>query len=148
MKYKTLFIVDPVRSERIQLCKFIKEEFFTVMSFVSVIDCFKKNNPLHCDMLMFVVRKAKNEVKHLHNIKKKYKNIPLLLVVSPDSPEVDMTELEEKGFIKIFKANNQDKIKEVTIELLAPDGIPPRTEIPHPVPIPEKYKGLLESIER
>lgn len=148
MNYKTLFIVDPVRSERIQLCKFIKEEFFTVMSFVSIIDCFKKNNPLHCDMIMFVVRKAKNEVKHLHNIKKKYKTIPLLLIVSPDSPEVDMTELEEKGFTRLFKANNQDKIKEVTIGLLAPDGIPPRTETPHPVPIPEKYKGLLESIER
>jgi len=84
----------------------------------------------------------------LYNIKKKYKNIPLLLVVSPDSPEVNLAELEEQGFTRLFKANNQDKIKEVTIGLLAPDGIPPRTETPHPVPIPEKYKGLLESIEK
>ena len=148
MNYKTLFIVDPVRSERIQLCKFIKEEFFTVMSFVSVLDCFKKNNQLNCDMIMFVVRKAKNEIKHLYNIKKKHKSIPLLLILTPDSPDVNLAELEEQGFTRLFKANNQDKIKEVTIGLLAPDGIPPRTETPHPVPIPEKYKGLLESIQK
>ncbi len=73
MKYKTIFIIDPVRSDRIQLSKFIMQEFFTVMSFVSAADCFKRANQLPCDLVLTVIRTGKNEIKHLLNIKKKFK---------------------------------------------------------------------------
>lgn len=148
MKYKTIFIIDPIRSDRIQLSKFIMQEFFTVMSFVSAADCFKRANQLPCDLVLSVIRTGKNEIKHLLNIKKKFKKINLLIVLSPDFPEVNLSVLQENGFTSVYKANNQEKIREITLSLLAPDGIPPRTETPHPVPIPEKYKSLLQTLEK
>ena len=72
MDYKTIFIVDPIRSERIPLAKFLSEEIFTVMTFVSPNDCFKKSDLIRCDLIVFVPRKEKNEIKHLMNIKKKW----------------------------------------------------------------------------
>jgi DNA-binding NtrC family response regulator len=135
MKYKTLFIVDPIRGDRIQLSKFIKQEFFTVMSFVSINDCFKQSQLVHCDLVIFVLKKDKNETKHLLNIKKKYKRLNFILMVTDKSPEPDMAQLTESGFTAIQKATSNEKLRELALDLLAPEGLPPRTETPHPVPI-------------
>ena len=135
MKYKTLFIVDPIRGDRIQLAKFIKQEFFTVMSFVSIADCFKQSQLVHCDLVIFVLKKDKNEIKHLLNIKKKYKKLNFILMVTENSPEANMAKLKESGFTSIQKANSNEKLRELALGMLAPEGLPPRTETPHPVPI-------------
>ncbi|MFQ5445242.1 MAG: hypothetical protein ACE5EK_11590 [Nitrospinales bacterium] len=135
MKYKTIFIVDPIRSDRIQLSKFIKQEFFTVMSFVSITDCFRQSQLVHCDLVIYVLRTGKSEIKHLLNIKKKYKRLNFILMVSEDSPEANLAKLKENGFTSIQKANSNEKLRELALDLLAPEGLPPRTETPHPVPI-------------
>ncbi|GJL77582.1 MAG: hypothetical protein NPINA01_05710 [Nitrospinaceae bacterium] len=135
MKYKTIFIVDPIRGERIQLSKFIKQEFFTVMSFVSITDCFKQSQLVNCDLVIFVPRAGKSEVKHLLNIKKKYKKLNFILMVAENSPEASIAQLKESGFTSIQKANSNEKLRELALNLLAPEGLPPRTETPHPVPI-------------
>ena len=70
MDYKTIYIVDPIRGERIQMAKFLSEEVFTVMTFISPNDCFKRSELISCDLMVFVPRKEKNEIKHLMNIKK------------------------------------------------------------------------------
>ena len=135
MQYKTIFLVDPIRGERIQLSKFIKQEFFTLMSFVSIVDCFKQAQLVHCDLVIYVLRKDKNETKHLLNIKKKYKSLNFILMVTENSPEPDMAQLAESGFTAIQKATSNEKLRELALNLLAPEGLPPRTEVPHPVPI-------------
>ena len=135
MKYKTIFIVDPIRGERIQLSKFIKQEFFTVMSFVSIADCFKQSQLVNCDLVIFVPRTGKSEIKHLLNIKKKHKSLNFILMSTEDSQEASLAKLKENGFTSIQRANSNEKLREIALGLLAPEGLPPRTETPHPVPI-------------
>lgn len=135
MQYKTIFLVDPIRSDRIQLSKFIKQEFFTLMSFVSIADCFKQSQLVHCDLVIYVLKRDKSETKHLLNIKKKYKKLNFILMVTEKSPEPDMAQLIESGFTSIQKATSNEKLRELALGLLAPEGLPPRTEVPHPVPI-------------
>ena len=62
MSYKTIFIVDPIRSDRIQMAKFLSEEVFTIISFVSINDCFKRPDQIICDLIVFVPRKDKSEI--------------------------------------------------------------------------------------
>jgi hypothetical protein len=148
MNYKTIFIVDPIRSERIQLAKFLSEEVFTIMTFVSPNDCFKKPELIHCDMMVFVPRKEKNEVKHLMNLKKKFRKIPLLFILNEEFPDINLAEITANGFPNVYKANNNEKVREILLNQLAEEGLPPRTEIPHPVPISEEVKkALLEAGE-
>jgi len=135
MKYKTIYIVDPVRGERIHLSKFIVQEFFTVMSFVSIADCFKRSQALHCDLVIYVMRTGKCETKHLLNIKKKFKKLPFILLVNENTPEPNLTQLKEQGYTCLHKATNNEKVRELVLGFLAPEGLPPRTEVPHPVPI-------------
>ncbi|MCH7622843.1 MAG: hypothetical protein IIB46_02040 [Nitrospinae bacterium] len=135
MKYKTIYIVDPVRGERIQLSKFVMQEFFTVMSFVSIADCFKPSQTLHCDLVIYVLRTEKCETKHLLNIKKKFKQLPFILRITENSPEADLTKLTESGFTCLHQATDNEKVRELVLGFLAPEGLPPRTEVPHPVPI-------------
>ncbi|MFQ5445239.1 MAG: hypothetical protein ACE5EK_11575 [Nitrospinales bacterium] len=135
MDYKTLFIIDPVRGERIHLAKFIKQDSFTLMTFLSLPDCFKAIGRMPCDMIIYVLRKNKTELNKMFNIKDKHKKIHFLLYVTPDYPEVSLTQLNEKGFKSVFKTNNHEKTREITLELLAPDGIQKRPETPHPVPL-------------
>ena len=97
MNYKTVFIVDPVRSERIQMAKFLSEEIITVMTFVSIKDCFKRPDLINCDLIVFALRKDKNEIKHLFNIKKKYRQIPIILLLSNDFSDANLTEISENG---------------------------------------------------
>ena len=132
---KIIFIVDPVRGERIQMSKFIKQEPFLVMSFVSIVDCFKQNVLGPSDLVIYVLRPHKTEIKHLLGIKKKHKALNFIVVTSPDGPDVNLSELQEAGFTAVSKAANMEKVREITLGLLAAEGLPPRTETPHPVPI-------------
>ncbi len=132
---KIIFIVDPVRGERIQMSKFIKQEPFLVMSFVSIVDCFKQNVLGPADLVIYVLRAHKTEIKHLLGIKKKNKELNFIIVTTPDGPEVNLQELTEAGFTAVNRATNQEKVREITLGLLAAEGLPPRTETPHPVPI-------------
>ncbi|MEK9629357.1 MAG: hypothetical protein VW455_10090 [Nitrospinota bacterium] len=143
MKYKTIFIVDPIRGDRIQMAKFLSEEILTVMSFVSINDCFKRPDLIHCDLIVFVPRKDKSEIKHLFHIKKKYRQIPIILLLNNDFPDINLTELTNNGFASPYKAANNEKVREIMLGLLAPDGLPSRTEVPHPVPIADEVQAAL-----
>jgi hypothetical protein len=148
MNYKTTFIVDPIRGERIHLAKFLSEEIFTIMTFVSPNDCFKNPELIPCDLIIFVPRKEKNEVKHLMNMKKRFRKIPLIFMLTEDFPDINLAEITANGFPNVYKASNNEKVREIMLGLLAEEGLPPRTEIPHPVPISkEVQKALAEAGE-
>jgi len=143
MNYKTVFIVDPVRSERIQMAKFLSEEIITVMTFISIKDCFKRPDLINCDLIVFVLRKDKNEIKHLFNIKKKYRQIPIIFLLNNDFSDINLTEISENGFAFLYKALNFEKVREIMLGNLAPDGLPARTQVPHPVPITDEVQAAL-----
>ena len=143
MSYKTVFIVDPIRGERIQMAKFLSEEIITVMTFVSINDCFKRPDLIRCDLIVFAPRKDKSEIKHLFNIKKKYRQIPIIISLNNDFPDINLTELSENGFTTPHKASNNEKVREIMLGLLAPEGLPSRTEVPHPVPISAEVQAAL-----
>jgi hypothetical protein len=148
MDYKTIFIVDPIRGERIHLAKFLSEEIFTVMTFISPNDLFKKPDLICCDLIVFVPRKEKNEIKHLMNLKKKFRQIPLIFILNEDFPDINLAEITESGFPHVYKAANNEKVREILLGILAQEGLPPRSEIPHPVPLSEEVKkALLEANE-
>jgi len=143
MNYKTVFIIDPVRSERIQLAKFLSEEIITVMAFVSIKDCFKRPDLINCDLIVFVLRKDKNEIKHLFNMKKKYRQTPIILLSHNDLSDINLTEISENGFVSPYKALSFEKVREIMLGHLAPDGLPARTQVPHPVPITDEVQAAL-----
>ena len=134
--YKTIYIIDPVKGERLSLAKFIMQDSFTIMSFVSVSDCFKKNHALFCDLVIVVVRRNKFEPGALEKIRDKYKKAMFILFNMPDSPEINLEELEAAGFKSIFTANSKERVKEIAYGYLAPNGLITRPETPHPVPLP------------
>lgn len=143
MNYKTVFIADPVRSERIQLAKFLSEEIITVITFLSINDCFKRPDLINCDLIVFVPRKDKNEIKHLFNIKKRYRQIPIILLLHDDFSDLDLLEISKNGFASPYKALNFEKVREIMLGQLAPEGLPARTQVPHPVPIADEVQAAL-----
>ena len=143
MSYKTIFIVDPIRSDRIQMAKFLSEEIFTIMSFVSINDCFKRPHQIICDLIVFVPRKDKSEIKHLFHIKKNYRQIPIIILLNNDFPDINLVDLTDNSFASPYKASNNEKVREIMLGILASDGLPSRTEIPHPVPISEEVQAAL-----
>ena len=143
MSYKTVFIVDPIRGERIQMAKFLSEEIITVMTFININDCFKRPDLIRCDLIVFAPRRDKNEIKHLFNVKKKYRQIPIILSLNNDFPDINLTELKENGFASPYKTSNNEKVREIMLGLLAPEGLPSRTEVPHPVPISNEVQAAL-----
>ncbi len=143
MNYKTVFIVDPVRSERIQLAKFLSEETITVITFVSINDCFKRPDLINCDLIVFVPRKDKNEIKHLLNIKKRYRKIPIIILLHDEFSDLNLLEISENGFAFPYKALTIEKVREIMLGQLAPQGLPPRTQVPHPVPIADEVQAAL-----
>jgi hypothetical protein len=143
MDYKTIYIVDPIRGERIHMAKFLSEEIFTVMTFVSPSDCFKRSELISCDLMVFVPRKEKNEIKHLMNIKKKYRSTPVIFLLTDDLPDINLAEITANGFPNIYKASNNEKVREIMLGLLAEEGLPPRTIVPHPVPIAKEVQSAL-----
>lgn len=135
MEYKTIFIIDPVKSDRIHLAKFVKHEKFTVMTFVALADGFKRLGILNVDLIIYVLRRDKAEAQHLlTGVQDNHKNIPYIVVTNADAQEFNPLTFKENGFTAIYKASSSEKVKEIVIELLAPDGLAPRTETPHPVP--------------
>ena len=122
MDYKTVFIVDPIKGERIQLAKFLKQEIITISGFVKLTDCFKKNNPLKCDVVIYVVRPGRAELKELHKVNHREKNIPFVLMTDPNAAEIDLDEWKKKGFKSIHQATNKEKAKEITYNIISPDG--------------------------
>ena len=122
MDYKTVFIVDPIKGERIQLAKLLKQEKITISGFVKLTDCFKKNNPLKCDVVIYVLRPGRAELKELNKVNHREKDIPFVIMTSPDAPEIELDEWKKKGFKSIDLATNKEKVKEITYHLISPDG--------------------------
>ena len=60
-----------------------------------------------------------------------------------DFPDINLTEISENGFANPHKAINNEKVREIMLGLLAAEGLPPRTEIPHPVPITDEVQAAL-----
>jgi len=135
MDHRTIFIIDPVRSERIQLAKFLKHECFTILTFTALPDCFKVVHQVSPHLIVYALRKKGADLKALQNIKRRHKALNFILYLSKDVPDVDLAQLQEEGFASIHKAAGQDKIREITYELISPAGLPRRPETPHPVPL-------------
>ena len=122
MNYKTVFIVDPVKGERLQLAKLLKQEKITIAGFVKLTDCFKKNNPLRCDVVIYVLRPGRADLKDLNKINPKEKKIPFVIMTDPNAADTKLDEWEKKGFKSIALASNKEKVKEITYNLISPDG--------------------------
>ncbi len=122
MDYKTVFIVDPIKGERIQLAKFLKQEKITISGFVKLTDCFKKNNPLKCDVVIYVLRPGRAELKELQKVNHREKNIPFVLIADLNAKAIDMDEWKKKGFKSIHVAASKEKAKEITYNIISPDG--------------------------
>ena len=109
--FKSVFIVDPIKGERLHLAKLLKQEKFLMMTFERIGDCLKQNNSIKPDLVIFVLRKDKNEPSQLKNIKKYFKNLHFIILMTSEVSELNIDELKESGFTSICKANNQDMVK-------------------------------------
>ena len=109
--FKSVFIVDPIKGERLHLAKLLKQEKFLMMTFERIGDCLKQKNSIKPDLVIFVLRKDKNEPSQLKNIKKYFKNLHFIILVTSEVSELNIDELKESGFTSIYKANNQDMVK-------------------------------------
>ena len=116
--YNTVFIVDPVKGERLHLAKLLKQEMFLMMTFERIEDCLKHNNPIKPDLVIFVLRKDKNGLNQLKNIKKHFKSLHFIILMTSDVSELNIDELKESGFTSIYKANNQDMVKNFIYTLM------------------------------
>ena len=135
MDYKTFFIVDPIKGERLQLAKFLKQEKITIATFVKLTDCFKKNNPLRCDVVIYVLRPGRSELKELNKVNHREKNIPFVIVVDPNASDIPLDEWKKKGFKSIGLAHSKEKTKEITYNIISPDGPVPERKPLQPVPL-------------
>jgi len=116
--YNTVFIVDPVKGERLHLAKLLKQEMFLMMTFERIEDCLKHNNPIKPDLVIFVLRKDKNGLNQLKNIKKYFKSLHFIILMTSVVSELNIDELKESGFTSIYKANNQDMVKNFIYTLM------------------------------
>ena len=116
--FKSIFIVDPIKGERLHLAKLLKQEKFLMMTFERIGDCLKKNNSIKPDLVIFVLRKNKNEPNQLKSIKKYFKNIHFIILMTSEVSELNIYELKESGFTSIYKANNQDMVKNFIYTLM------------------------------
>ena len=116
--FKSVFIVDPIKGERLHLAKLLKQEKFLMMTFECIGDCLKKNNSIKPDLVIFVLRKNKNEPNQLKSIKKYFKNIHFIILMTSEVSELNISELKESGFTSIYKANNQDMVKNFIYTLM------------------------------
>ena len=116
--FKSVFIVDPIKGERLHLAKLLKQEKFLMMSFEKIADCLKQNNSVEPDLVIYVLRKSKNESNQLKNIKKFHKTLHFVILTTPEVSDLDLTELKESGFTSIYKANNQDVVKNFIYTLM------------------------------
>ena len=126
--FKSIFIVDPIKGERLHLAKLLKQEKLLVMTFVNLTDCFKPSNPIKPDIVIFVMRKGKTEPSHMENIKKIFKTPHFILLLTSEVSDVDLNKLREDGFSSVQKAGSQDKVKEMIYDLLPECQIAPDIE--------------------
>ncbi len=136
MDYKTIFIVDPIKGERIQLAKLLKQEKITIAGFVKLTDCFKKSNPLQCDCVIYVLRPGRAELKALNNVSHREKNIPFVIVTGSDAPKIELDEWKKKGFKSIDLALSKESVKEITYNIISPDGPVPERKPLQAIPLP------------
>jgi DNA-binding NtrC family response regulator len=136
MDYKTIFIVDPIKGERIQLAKLLKQEKITIAGFVKLTDCFKKNNPLRCDVVIYVLRTGRAELKELNNVSHREKNIPFVIMTGSDAPKIELDEWKKKGFKSIDLALSKENVKEITYNIISPDGPVPERKPLQAIPLP------------
>lgn len=130
MDYKTIYIVDPIRGERLQLAKALKQEKITIAAFVKLTDCFKKNNPLRCDAVIYVLRRGRAEMKALAKVNPRDKKIPFVIMAGSNASEVDLDEWQQKGFKTLNLATSNEQVKEITYNILSPEGPVPERK-PH-----------------
>ncbi len=116
--YNTVFIVDPVKGERLHLAKLLKQEMFLMMTFERIGDCLKRNNSIKPDLVIFVLRKDKNGPSQLKNIKQYFKSLHFIILMTSEVSELNIDELKESGFTSIYKANNQDMVKNFIYTLM------------------------------
>ncbi|MEC7641045.1 MAG: hypothetical protein VYC17_02715, partial [Nitrospinota bacterium] len=117
------------------MAKFLKHECFTILTFTALPDCFKVVTQVSPHLIVYALRKKGSDLKTLQNIKRRHKTIDFILYLSKDVSDVDLVQLQGEGFSSVYKAATQDKIKEITYELIPPAGLPRRPETPHPVPL-------------
>ena len=116
--FKSVFIVDPVKGERLHLAKLLKQEKLFMMTFVNLIDCFKHNNPIKPNLVVYVLRKDKSELNHMKNIKNNFKHLHFILQLTSEIPEANLDELKKSGFTSVKKAANQDMVKELIYTMM------------------------------
>ncbi|SVB38980.1 uncharacterized protein METZ01_LOCUS191834 [marine metagenome] len=116
--FKSIFIVDPIKGERLHLAKLLKQDKLFMMTFESLEDCLKQNSSIKPDLVLYVLRKEKNEQNQLKNIKKYFKNLHFIILMTPEISELNIEELKESGFSSIHKASNQDVAKNFIYTLM------------------------------
>ena len=116
--FKSVFIVDPIKGERLHLAKLLKQEKFLMMTFERIGECLKQKNSIKPDLVIFVLRKDKNEPSQLKNIKKYFKNLHFIILMTSEVSELNIDKLKESGFTSIYKANNQDMVKNFIYTLM------------------------------
>ena len=116
--FKSVFIVDPIKGERLHLAKLLKQEKFLMMTFERIGDCLKQKNSIKPDLVVFVLRKDKNEPSQLKNIKQYFKTLHFIILMTSEVSELNIDELKESGFTSIYKANNQDMVKNFIYTLM------------------------------
>ena len=104
--FKSIFIIDPVKGERLHLAKLLKQEKFLMMTFERIGDCLKQNNSIKPNLIIYVLRQDKNELDQLKDIKKYFKNLHFIILINSEFSELNIDELKESGFTSIHKANN------------------------------------------
>ena len=116
--FKSVFIVDPIKGERLHLAKLLKQEKFLMMTFERIGDCLKRNNSIKPDLVIFVLRKDNNEPSQLKNIRQYFKNLHFIILMTSEISELNIDELKESGFISVKKAGNQDMVKELIYTMM------------------------------
>ena len=122
--FKSIFIIDPVKGERLHLAKLLKQEKFLMMTFERIGDCLKQNNSIKPNLIIYVLRKDKNEQNQLKDIKKYFKNLHFIILINSEFSELNIDELKESGFTSIHKANNQDMVKNFIYTLMPECQVP------------------------
>ena len=89
-----------------------------MMAYTNLADCFKKTNPIKPDLAIYILRKDKNEPSQLKTIRKLFKKIHFIILLTPDISEFNIAEFKEHGFTSIHKAGNQDMVKELIYSLI------------------------------
>ncbi|QPJ66503.1 MAG: hypothetical protein G3M78_14285 [Candidatus Nitrohelix vancouverensis] len=131
--FKTVFIVDPQKGERIHLAKQIKQEHLFLMTFTTMPDCINQTKHMPFDLLIFVLRAGKTEIKHLINMKKKFRDRHFILSPASDAPAVSLDELREKGFDSVHISSEMERTRELCYNLLWPGNRPPNRELSDPL---------------